>query len=356
MYQRYKQLAVLAVAFAVAACSDTLSVGEEAFDADLTSQDLAAVDSIFDTEAFKSLKALGGQFNIAGPPAMASAELLRAAAHPSEPGNTARIEAAARQIQMAMAANAAVELIPQQYRGLVLKFVPGEGYVVDETLTGPSNGIRFLLYAVNPVTDEIAEPLNEIGYADLLDESTDQTAAVRLVVVSGEVTFINYLVSANGPPTAPSFSIAGFVTDGEVTVDFDLTVAVQTNIGGTSIDIDYAIDVADRDFHVVLDLSVVMTSEGSSSTSLDISISHGRNTVRVAGELTNDMGTVKVFGNGELFATITLTETSLTIVNANGDPLSDREKRVLREIMDFVDEVFDVWESLFNPVEFLFSF
>ncbi len=355
MYKRYKQIAVLALAFAVAACSDTLSVGEEAFDADLTSQDLAAVDSLFETEAFRSLKALGGQFSIAGPPAMASAELLRAAAHPSEPGNTARIEAAARQIQMAMAANAAVELIPQQYRGLVLEFVPGEGYVVDEALTGPPNGIRFLLYAVNPVTGEIAEPLNEIGHADLLDESTDQTAAVRLVVVSGEVTFINYLVSANGPPTAPSFSIVGFVTDGEVTVDFNLTVAMQANIGGTTIDIDYAIDVANRDFHVVLDLSVV-ASEGSSSTSLDISISHGRNTVRVAGELTNEMGTVQVFGNGELFATITFTETSLTVVNANGDPLSDREEQVLREIMDFVDEVFDVWEDLFNPVEFLFSF
>lgn len=58
----------------------------------------------------------------------------------------------------------------------------------------------------------------------------------------------------------------------------------------------------------------------------------------------------------ELFATITFTETSLTVVNPNGDPLSDREEQVLREIMDFVDEVFDVWEDLFNPVEFLFSF
>ena len=270
MHKRYKHLAVLALAFAVAACSDSLSVGEEAFDADLTSQDLAAVDSMFETEAFKSLKALGGQFSIASPPATASAELLRAAAHPSEPGNMDRIEAAARQIQMAMAANAAVELIPQQYRGLVLKFVPGEGYLVDETQTGPANGIRFLLYAVNPVNDEIVEPLNEIGYADLLDESTDITAAVRLTVVSGGVTYVDYLVSANGPPTAPSFSIAGFITDGEVTVDFDLTVAAQANIGGTSLDIDYAIDVEERDFHVDIDLSIT-ASEASSSMSLALS-------------------------------------------------------------------------------------
>ena len=81
----------------------------------------------------------------------------------------------------------------------------------------------------------------------------------------------------------------------------------------------------------------------------------GIHTVRVAGELTNETGTVQVFGNGELFATITFTETSLTVVNANGDPLSDREEQVLREIMDFVDEVFDVWEDLFAPVEFLFN-
>ncbi len=354
MYKGYKQLAVLAVAFAVAACSDTLSVGEDAFDADLTSQDLAAVDSMFETEVFKSFKALGGQFTLASPPAMASAELLRAATHPSEPGNAARIEAAARQIQLAMAASAAVELIPQQYRGLVLEYVPGAGYVVDETQTGPPNGVRFLLYAVNPVTDEIAEPLNEIGYVDLLDESTDQTAAVRLVVVSGEVTYVNYVVSADGPPTAPSFSIAGFVTEGDVTVDFDLTVAAQSNIGGTTVDIDYAIDVEDRGFHVVLALSMAL-NDASSSMSIDLSLSHGQNTVRIAGETTNEMGTLQVFGNGQLFATITFTETSLTVVNANGEPLSDREEQTLREIMDFVEEVFDVWEDLFNPVDFLFN-
>ena len=354
MIQRYRPLVFLALAFAVAACSDSLSVGEEAFDANLTSQDLAAVDSTFDTEAFKSLKALGGQFTIAAPPAMASAELLRAAAHPSEPGNMDRIEAAARQIQMAMAANAAVELIPQQYRGLVMEFVPGQGYVVDATQTGPANGIRFLLYAVNPVTDDIAEPLNEIGYADLLDESTEITAAVRLVVVSGGVTYVDYLVSANGPPTAPSFSIAGFISNGDVTVDFDLTVAAQTNIGGTTIDIDYAIDVEARDFHVDLELSLVAT-QTSSTMSVDISVSHGRNIVRIVGELTNEMGMLQVFGNEQLFATITFTESSLTVVNANGEPLSDREAQVLREILDFVDEVFDVWEDLFQPVQFLFN-
>ena len=64
---------------------------------------------------------------------------------------------------------------------------------------------------------------------------------------------------------------------------------------------------------------------------------------------------LQVFGNEQLFATITFTESSLTVVNANGEPLSDREAQALREIMDFVDEMFDAWENLFRPVQFLFN-
>ena len=352
MVKRYKQLALIALAASVAACSDSLGLGEEAFDADLTTQDLAAVDSMFGTEAFLSLAALGGQFSVTGTSAPQTAVLLRAAARPSAPGNAERIQAAARQLQLMMAAGAAVELIPQEYRGLVFKYT-GDGYVIDETQTGPANGIRFQLYAVNPVTEDIVEPLNEIGYADLLDESDDNTAAVRLVVVSGEVTYVNYVVSTSGPIVAPSFLIAGFLSNGDVQVDFDLAVATQSNIGGTTIDIDYSIEVADRDFGVTVNLSLVSSEAGSTMT-LVVEVSHGRNTVRLAGEVQNEMGTLEVFGNGELFAIITFSDAGLTILNANGEPLNEREAQVLRELFDFVEELLDVFEDLFDPVEFLF--
>jgi hypothetical protein len=66
------------------------------------------------------------------------------------------------------------------------------------------------------------------------------------------------------------------------------------------------------------------------------------------------MGTLEVFGNGELFAIITFSDAGLTILNANGEPLNEREAQVLRELFDFVEEVLDVFEDLFDPVEFLF--
>lgn len=353
MLQRYKQFALIALAASVAACSDSLGVGEEAFDADLTTQDLAAVESAFNSEAFLSLAVLGEQFSVTGAPTPQTAVLLQAAARPSAPGNAGRIQAAARQLQLMMAAGAAVELIPQEYRGLVFRYT-GDGYVVDETQTGPANGIRFLLYAVNPITHDVVEPLNEIGYVDLLDESDDNTAAVRLVVVSDEVTFVDYVVSTSGPIVAPSFAIIGFLSDGDVRVDFDLNVALQSNIGGTSIVIDYSIDVADRDFGVDLHLTVA-ENDGGSSVAIVLAVSHGRNTVRIAGELQDETGTLEVLGNGELFATITFSETGLTVLNAAGEPLSDREEHALRELFDFVDEVVDVFEDLFDPVEFLFE-
>ncbi len=354
MFKRYTTtLAVLTLA--LAACSDGTGPGAQAFDADATSAELLALDSAFGTQAFLSLAALGGQFNAPGTPvAPASVELLQAAARPAVPGVSYRLDAAARRVHQVLRASAAVELIPQQYRGLVFVYVPGEGYVVDEGQTGPANGMRFTLYAVNPVTGAIVEPLNAIGHVDLRDESTDNTASIRLIVESESVTYVNYAVTAAGPPTAPSFTIAGFITNGTVTADFSLVHALQSNIGGVTVSIDYSIDVAERDFGIDVDVTLASSGEQNTAT-IAIVVSHQGNTVRIAGDLSNGSGSLQVFGNGELFATITITPSSVEAVNAAGQPLSAREREVLEHLFEFVDDVFDVFEDLFDPVGFLFS-
>lgn len=355
MSLRYRRLAAAVAALTLSACGDGLGPGQEAFDPDQTTADFAAVDAAFATDAFVSLAALGGQFGVgAGAATSASADLLRAATDIRVSDLSLRLDAAARRLTAVMAANAAVELIPAQYRGLVLVYVPGEGYLPDTNQTGPADGIRFILYAVNPITKQIAEPLTEIGHVDLLDESTDITASVRLVVVSGGVTFVNYTVTASGPPTAPSVVIDGFITNGTTAVNFTLTHALQVNIGGSQVDIDYVIDVPGRDFQVNLDLTLVANDQGTATT-IDLSVTHGSNTVRIEGSLDDELGTLQVFGNGQLFATVTITATGVEAVNAGGEPLTQREVQALGEIFDVVEEVFDVFENLFDPVEFLFN-
>ena len=225
---------------------------------------------------------------------------------------------------------------------------------MDETRTdAPAAGIRFILYAVDPLTEAPVEPLNEIGFADVIDESTDTEAKVRLVVVSQGITFMNYTVGALGPPTSPTLTIAGFVTDGTERADFTLTTALQITFAGVVADIDYDIVASGISIHLALDIE---QGQAGSSVVVDLSFTAGSNTVTISGTTQDESGTLEVRGNGTLLATITLTPTGSTVVNGNGDPLSADEIRVLEDIMEFVGDVFDTFEDLFDPVEFLFNF
>ncbi|MFQ6046484.1 MAG: hypothetical protein ACE5PT_09060 [Gemmatimonadales bacterium] len=358
MRKRYSPPALLALGLSlvVSACDDTLSP-EEAFDPDQTTADLAVIDSTFNTAAFQSLAALGAVFDVPGAAPIAAAnDLVETAARPDEPDFAVKVIRATRRLMAVRAADAAVELIPEQLRGLTLVYSTQEQhYIVDESRTdAPATGIRFILYSVNPVTHEIAEPLTEIGYADLIDESTDTAGIVRLVVVSEGVTFVNYTVSASGTLTAPTVSIAGFLSDGTNQVDFTLVHSFELNAGAFTISIDYDIDVAAADFHVEVAVTISGT-EQQNTTTATVTVTSGSNTVTVQADLTNDTGTLDVSVNNVPFATVTVTNTGFEATDPSGNPLSQSHANALRQIFEFVEEVFDIFEDLFDPVEFLFN-
>lgn len=358
MSKRYRPLALtaLGLALAVSACDDALSP-EEAFDPDQTTADLAVIDSTFNTAAFQSLAALGAGFGVPGAaPAAAAGELIQDVQRYREPGFARKAIRAARELAFITGAGAAIELIPAELKGLTLVYSTLEQrYVVDGSRTdAPASGIRFVLYSVNPVTHEVAEPLTEIGYADLIDESTDTAGMVRLVVVSGGVTFINYTVSASGTLLAPVVSIAGFLSDGTNQVDFTLVHSFELNASGFTISIDYDIDVAAADFHVDVAVTVSGT-EQQNTTTATVTVTSGSNTVMVEADLTNDTGTLDVSVNNVPFATVTVTDTGFEATDPNGNPLSQSHANALKQIFEFVEEVFDIFEDLFDPVEFLFD-
>ena len=72
-----------------------------------------------------------------------------------------------------------------------------ESYEVVGT-NGPTNGVQFKLYSVNPITQDVVLPLVEIGHANLLDEGDALGAnavALRLQLVSEGTTFLDYALS-----------------------------------------------------------------------------------------------------------------------------------------------------------------
>lgn len=364
MLQRLRNFSALALALTLGltACGSDgpTGPGAEAFNAAETQADLAAVNATYNTPAFQALAALGNQFQSpTAQLASASARLLDESRAGGSALLTDRARAASQRMTAAVAAvsNSRAPIIPDSFRGRVYVYdAAANDYVYDAARTdAPTDGMRFVIYAVDPVTDRPVEPLQEIGSVDVTDVGTDNSSALRIVLVSQGVTYADYAITGTGVFNAPVFEIDGFISDGTTQVNFTLTHAALVNIGGGTINIDYLIDAPSLDFSVTLELDLV-GSEGAGTADLLLQVQHGGDIVELRGMLTNDIGTLEVFGNGQRFAIITVTQDGITAVNDAGEPLTEEERRALEELFEFVDEVFTIFDNLFKPVEWLFTF
>ncbi len=177
--------------------------------------------------------------------------------------------------------------------------------------------------------------------------------------MSADVEYINYTVSATVLVGSIAFDIEGFVTDGTTQVNFSLSHSIDATFASAQAEIDYQIDVPSRDFSISANMVIVFdagTEEGS--ITLEVTFTQGANNVLIQGSFDSltGGGELEVLVNGNLFATITMTGDSLTIVGPDGGELSQEHMQALGEIVDALGEVFDdTFDNLFNPVEWLFN-
>ena len=355
---RLKKLSALSLVFVfgLAACSDSTNPGET-FDPTESAADLTVVGDAFGTEVYASLAAMGDGFgSVIAAPALAAQVVNGGWLTASSPQQWKIL--GGEIAEAFRSASAAVLLISENFRGRTYEYDAVAGWVYNADRTGaPANGIRFILYEVNPITDEPGT--TEIGWVDVMDESTATTGVVRLSVVSAGVEYINYTVSATVLVGSIAFDIDGFVTDGTTQVNFSLSLSIDATFASAQAEIDYQIDVPSRDFSISANMVIVFdagTEEGS--ITLEASFTQGANNVLIQGSFDSltGGGELEVLVNGNLFATITITGDSLTIVGPDGGELSQEHMQALGEIVDALGEVFDdTFDNLFNPVEWLFN-
>ncbi len=361
---RIKRLSALGLTLVVglAACDD--GTGPDAdgpFNPTSSAADLQAVQSAFDTPVFESLGSMSGRFSqINGAPALAFT-LMDAGWDLATAGESWQLREAGDRIAGALYnSSAAALLIPESFRGRTYVHDPAEGYYFDEERTGaPANGMRFILYEVNPVTHDPGT--TEIGYVDILDESTDVALVARLIVVSEQTEFMNYTVSASGLLGSISFSINGFVTDGTDQVDLDLTTSFSSTFATERVEIAYAIGVPARDFSLTASLVLEFEREANQgSMTIDVQFSERSNSVQFQGSFSlgeQEAGSFQVLVNGQLFATITIEGDSLVIVGPNGEALSAEQAQALGDMMEGLEGLFDdSFEDFVRPVSWLFQF
>lgn len=254
-------------------------------------------------------------------------------------------------------------LLPDPIVGSTLVWDPGTGsYVVDASRTdAPPQGVRFVMYAVNPATHRPAEPLNEIGYVDLIDESTDESdlrLRVRAVDTSGSepVTLLDYVIGGEvvlSGQTRMTAVAEGFVTDGTDRLDFALSQEIvlssdaNTATGTTS----YSLSVPGSGVGVVLAMegSFDLATGEPSSTALTLTVDDG--TDRVVLDASVDArqaleGTVAFNGRTVIELSGTTGEPSFT--RPDGSELSQQERQALRRLVEAVPEIVAFADSVFG--------
>lgn len=355
-FSRGPMAALAALSLVLAGCGGDSSGPDAPFDGQGTSADMSAMDDVFASEKFASFDAAAGAINST----LGENVEFAIAARPSSSALRSRVGASlygqrvVRNFRRSggAAGFAAAAAEADDYRGktFVYNTISGE-YEVSDRTGAPSNGVRFILYSVNPITHVPTQPLDEIGYAQVVvshaGSSASTSASIRLTLVSENVTYIDYSVgvTANETNQSAALSIEGFVTDGTEQLNFD--TRFEVNINARTAGLSFAAHLLERNFRVSMNLAFQDQENDDvlATVSLQARGEHGR--VSITGNATNDVGTLTVRVNGDVFATIEATGSGDPVITgSNGQPLTAEEQQALRDIFALFDGSTDFFDHL----------
>jgi len=367
MQQLRKSAMVLAVAVCTAAligCGDSTGATNAALsDPPGLSGDVQSLGTPFQAGAFHSLGAIS-----AGSTPLARTTSLLAALSPIRPSSAPGAGAGKQALALRAVSPSFLtapagpgSLIPSSYWGHVFVWDAGSGQYVDGSATGgPAAGVRFTLYALDPLTGQPASPLNPVGYADLTDESTNAQYRLHVLVADATTTYADYVVSVTTTSTSFLAQATGFVTDGTHRLDFSNAASVTASQVG--LDYNLALNQPAVSARLVATLAI-----GSSTSVLTttFSVTRGSETVALSGRLTATQtpsgftasANFVITVNDGQFATITGTaqseaSSSFTYVGP-GRALTQAERDALDRLFEAPGVLSATVDALLAPAEHL---
>ena len=345
---RMTGLALLSMAaLAMAGCSDAAGPSD-VFDPVTTNESAQNVLSkVASNQAIQSISVLASAFpSFGGSPALLIATLppasLEQASERMWLGD--RVRFMSQTLSLEGAAAPAV-IFPADHLGKTFVLNPATGqYEIDDSRTGaPANGVRLILYAVDPILHATVEPLVEIGYLDLTDESTPSADAIGIEAVISGTTILDYDASATVTTTSVTFSAVGFLVHEGTQVDFNLSQSFSESDG---ISIDYLVSAPSEDASIRLEIDAAPASE---SASITLTVEHNADIVVLHIEATAGSIEGSVTFNGELVILISGTEADPVFTDREGNPISPEDLEALHELFQSAEEVFGALDDLLEP-------
>lgn len=350
---------VLGLALVLGACGGDDSTGPVELNATELSNKLTQMTLAVESEEILELQQLATLFTLGGSPAGslvgASLPLFSFVGDPFAGSDLLAQRDQVRALLDAVPdfSNAApAVVIPAEYHGTVYVYNTSTNQYEASAETGaPSDGVRFRLYAVDPVTNLPAEPLNQTGYIDLRDLSTTTTNILSVTAVSGATTFADYEISVTETATSATVMVDGFI--GQTTSRLDVTLQFSVTASSESLDSD--VSLPGQNFRVLTKLDV--TDNGSEVLTLDITIQLGTQNVRLAGSATDGAGTLTFTVNGQAYATVTLTGGGEPVIEgSDGRTLEAGEIDAIATVIFVgVGVPFGAFLIFIAPIAFLFA-
>jgi len=329
----------------------------------MTAAHAAALDSALSSPVVASFQALGGAIHLA-PPVNGAVRALGALslAQPGRDryGALARQAQALKQVVPGFASLAATAIINDTLLGSVFTWnTTSNQYTRYSTTGGPSNGVRFFLYATAPGASTPSLPLVQVGYADLLDLSNGSTAALEILVknVPGSVTYLDYTFTGSGNSSSFTASVTGTVTNG-LAGNANKTLTFNISISGSTSSVSLHLSLSLNNPAITVQEVITVADNGSTTTlTIDFTITRPGESVRLAGSvvISDSDGSatinITITVNGGTFASIRGTSEHPVIARAGGGQLTADEFMAMTYLFIAAADVSENVTALFEPAQ-----
>jgi hypothetical protein len=338
-------------AFALSACAETTSL-PTTLDAVEMQEDVAAQQAAFDNPATNSFTEMGYEIDLAlasigGVAVNMPTQMLRDGAQPTVLQQRDRI------VAMLQGESTTASAIPLSALGKTFVWnATTDEYEISARTGAPSNGVRFVLYEYDYETFSFAEPLVEVGFAQLTRSANSATATV----FNGSTKVVEYTVTVGGTANFPTVSMTGFAGTGANLTNFTLAFGVSATTGNVTTT--WRTDMPSRGLTTRVAMAI-----GETSMTFSAVMRRGVRKVEMTGTFSGfadseSMGsaTLNVKVGDKLFAKITIGMNGVTVTNPDGGPLTAEDEATLERIFEWFESSMSAPDVLLAPMFTLLDF
>lgn len=321
---------------------------------------IASVHAALASDAWQGLDALAAAPGPARSAAAVRALLMSSASGAGVTGMSSVSGTLVRDVAVGLASRGSqtnVAIIPPSQRGTTWVFdAAQQRYVVDRARTGaPANGVRYILYAVNPL-DHTVVPDVEIGYADLTDEgdATPNAGSLRLRAVSHNVVFVDYQVGLVGSANGGAIGVHGTFFDGTKHLAFELQAQGGHTPSAESQEVHAHLAVPEDAFELTSAAQATANlAQGTQHVAQAIEING--HTFAIVADHAGETAQATVAVDGTPFAQVNVNGSVIVIVGADGRGLPAAQRETLGQLFGLFDQVSAAMTRLLEPVSVMFG-